>query len=436
MSDLITETTDATFEADVLQSDLPVLLDLWAPWCGPCLALAPMLERIATQYEGRVRVVKYNVDENKGSWERFNVRGIPTLLVFRDGTEVARNAGASASWLNSVLDAAQRKVQPAQAATLRGFGGDAARKAQCLAVLRKAIDAGRLSKPESDGHGPGVTATDCDYVPSRHVTTDPGADCSTVLGVPAALAVLHDHFFESLPADGSDTRFALDWVEAIPVGADLTGVPEAYLQWLMHDPVWGLEHAFPRQGEPRALWKQIVEYRGQKLAGTTPADAIWNALNDRCMEMRRIFRQEENRSEEYLCDCLADIIEFLRNSDGPALATLSDTALSVQRNEMQATRWTEAELALMSSHRSEINELYATLGPRPQEPGDAFEAFAKRVEEIIDPVNAAFEAAHPELDERWEAIAKTRRELRDAAMAAQRQRLLELLRASRPAEGI
>ncbi len=429
MNELITETTDATFDADVLQSDLSVLLDLWAPWCGPCLALAPMLERIATQYEGRVRVVKYNVDENKGSWERFNVRGIPTLLVFRDGAEVARSTAISAPWLNSVLNAAQRNLQPTQAAALRGFGGDAARKAQCLAVLGKAIDAGRLAKPEQN-HS--VMATDCDYVPSRHVTTDPGADYSTVLGVPAALAVLHDRFFESLPADGSDSRFALDWVEAIPVGADLTGVPDAYLQWLMHDPVWGLEHAVPREGEPRALWKQIVEYRGQKLAGTTPPDVSWNALNDRCMEMRRVFREEQNRSGEGIGDCLDSIIEFLRNSDGPALATLSGAAQRRLLSELEPTVVTEEMRALLISHQSATIELIASLGSPRQEPGDENEAHAKRVKELIGQANDAFMAAHPELLE----VQKTLMEAVTGMTTAQGEHLLESLRASQPREQI
>jgi thioredoxin len=85
--------TDATFAADVEHSPLPVLLDMWAPWCGPCHIMAPVLEELAAEMTGRVRVGKLNVDENPVTAERFNVRSIPTLLVFKGGREVDRIVG-------------------------------------------------------------------------------------------------------------------------------------------------------------------------------------------------------------------------------------------------------------------------------------------------------------------------------------------------------
>jgi thioredoxin 1 len=85
MASDVTQVTDASFEGEVLQSNIPVLVDFWAEWCRPCHVLAPVVEGIAQQYRGRLKVVKLNVDENLTTSGRYNIRGIPTLLLFKAG---------------------------------------------------------------------------------------------------------------------------------------------------------------------------------------------------------------------------------------------------------------------------------------------------------------------------------------------------------------
>lgn len=93
MSDMTKAVTDASFDAEVLKSQQPVLVDFWAEWCGPCRALAPKLEEVASEMKDKVRIVKVNVDENEETPRRYGVRGIPALLLFKGGQEVGQLVG-------------------------------------------------------------------------------------------------------------------------------------------------------------------------------------------------------------------------------------------------------------------------------------------------------------------------------------------------------
>ena len=105
MSDNIVHTNDGDFEKDVLQSEKPALVDFWAEWCGPCKMIAPLLDEAADNYADRLTVVKLNVDENPNTAQKFGIRSIPTLILFKDGNVQAQKLGAmSKSQLTDFLD--------------------------------------------------------------------------------------------------------------------------------------------------------------------------------------------------------------------------------------------------------------------------------------------------------------------------------------------
>lgn len=104
-SELIKHVNDASFDGDVLKSDSPVLVDYWAEWCGPCKMIAPILDEISGEYEGKLKVAKMNVDENTETPAKYGIRGIPTLMLFKNGAVVATKVGAlSKSQLASFIE--------------------------------------------------------------------------------------------------------------------------------------------------------------------------------------------------------------------------------------------------------------------------------------------------------------------------------------------
>ena len=105
MSNTISHLTDETFEEEVIQSNLPVLVDYWAEWCGPCKMIAPILDSLTAEYAGKLKISKLNIDDNQKTPQKYGVRGIPTLMIFKNGNVEATKVGAlSKSQLTAFID--------------------------------------------------------------------------------------------------------------------------------------------------------------------------------------------------------------------------------------------------------------------------------------------------------------------------------------------
>lgn len=105
---MVAEVTDANFETEVLKSELPVLVDFWAPWCGPCRALAPVIEEIANDYNGKLKVLKLNTDENPKTAQSYRISGIPSLIVYKNGQPVEQVVGAVPK--NTISSAVEKHI--------------------------------------------------------------------------------------------------------------------------------------------------------------------------------------------------------------------------------------------------------------------------------------------------------------------------------------
>lgn len=105
---MATQVTDGNFEQEVLKSPVPVLVDFWAPWCGPCRAMGPIIDELAVEFDGKVKICKMNVDENSASPSRYGIRAIPTLILFKDGEVVDQSTGAVSK--SSIKDMIAKKV--------------------------------------------------------------------------------------------------------------------------------------------------------------------------------------------------------------------------------------------------------------------------------------------------------------------------------------
>ncbi|MGS0979230.1 thioredoxin [Burkholderia glumae] len=271
--------TEASFEADVTLNSRPVLIDFWAEWCGPCKALAPTLEKVARNFEGKVDIVKVNVDEHPGLRERFGVRGIPALVLMNGADEAGRIVGNRtatqlASYLDAHLGTATQLAKPA--VTLSAFGGDAQLKAERIARLRDYLEL-KQADPNTPMWPEKVTGA-LAFVAG---TSDPD-ECAVALGMPTDVLETVRMLSSYRGTNFNAAVFVADWLESVLVGANLSALPRRLLNAVLASPV--LSDTLGGDAALLAIRGEVAALHAAEMDGSHQADARWAAVAQAAQE--------------------------------------------------------------------------------------------------------------------------------------------------------
>ena len=407
MSDLLPETTSTAFATDVLESDIPVLVDFWAPWCGPCIALAPKLEALAAQFAGSLRIVKLNIDEHPEISTRFAVRSIPTLVAFRQGEIAATLTGPSISRLRVLAeDLAGAPPSPLQSTPLAqvatrlpvsSFAGDVAVKAAALHRLAEDVIPRRVK-------------------PSDVIGGEKG-QFQASLGLPEGLGQLIDLLFQTVAKDKDeqpDRAPIIRLFEAIPVGADLRSVLPATVHWLVYDAQWGVgRHLQDEVG--KALFARMTALHDKDLSADTDADAqalaSWQRLARDVVSYvdasrRALGDSPDDRAQPGRAPLLLDLFEKLTLPLGQMdLMGLPMNVVQLALHDYEAfPGWSDEEEGKVKAiNRTLLDEAVASLGrPQKGEP-EATEAWFREYRERNRQAKAVLRAEEPEFWARYDA---------------------------------
>ncbi|MGF6573692.1 thioredoxin [Paraburkholderia sp. GAS333] len=217
------DVTEASFDADVVSNSRPVLVDLWAEWCGPCKALSPTLKKVSEQFVGTVDFVKVNVDENASIRDRFGVRGIPTLLLLDKGVEVGRVVGSrSAAQLAKFIDGylgTSTELPKLDASQLKAFNGNPAKKQEIVASLRSLLSRKHANLSEAMWEG------DLSGAIQFAANTADMDDCALSLGIASDVLSVVETLSTYRGTHIGAAEFVTGWLDAVEIGATLTAIP-------------------------------------------------------------------------------------------------------------------------------------------------------------------------------------------------------------------
>jgi hypothetical protein len=357
--------------------------------------MTPMLERIATQHEGKLRIFKYNVDQNSDSMNRFKLRGVPTLIAYRAGEEIGRHVGGGASGLKLLLE--DLLAEPASRTDLgaKTFGSDPARKARCVARVRQAMADGRLGGQQQEQSG--------DNLPSTIAGGQmPDGGSLDVLRLPPAIDALYNHLYELLSAETSGAQFAVDFLDAVPAGVDLRAVASDYLLWMLND----LIVQIPVEGEGALILTKLIELHRNEANSDPVSPSQWETL--------RVHIEEKistaDRQNASILSTISLVVKPASSLPPAAFFALIQTAVSLRVVHVASTWWTVEEAKVFDNTNRSMAPFMKTLGPAPEDT-EALMEYERKKQHFIDEAWSKAYAICPTLEKqrklRLDAIVKT-----------------------------
>lgn len=368
--------TEVSFEEDIISNKLPVLLDFWAEWCGPCKSLMPTLEKVSREYAGKVDFMKVNVDENASVQNKFSVRGIPTLILFKEGREVARSVGPkSATQLARFVDAQlgiESNISAQTPTTFSAFGGNVSFKEAVLANLRAHISA-KAEKPQE------AMWDDPLIGPLRVAVGEADMEkCVTKLGIPDEVAVTAEMLSTYRGTHLEAAGFVAKWLDSVPVGANLQPVSSSLVVRVLKEKT--LEDYIAGDPALQSLRDRLVYLHLANVQGKAPTEAEWRAAREACDEQGSATSRWRRRAIGTVLSSIA----CRPDSDSHAVANFVFRVASLRRNELQhLNSWSADDESTMATLANQIGAAAKQAGEKPPYGEQMLERIAEIEPQII-----------------------------------------------------
>jgi thioredoxin len=404
----IVDVNEANFAAEVEQSSLPVFIDFWAPWCGPCKGLEPTFKQLAETYREQIKFVKVNADDNAALMKRFKVRGLPTLLLLRDGQVVEKAGVPTKSALANLLDKHVQQPVALKAApqrSFRAFHGDAAVRESVVTRLRERIQRMRIVQQAHEQR----------YGLMSGALHDEGFEgllaFENALGIPGQVGQLqetvHGFLLQEHEIDGFKVKglqpphdvWPLDWWLAIPPGADLQLLPSHFIAWLLLDRSAEI-YPYAVSEDARGVMASLANLHARYARGDAPTDAQWRAVRNAAGDLVKREKPAGQEADEGTPQTTLMSIEILAwpvHELDHALAQAVNWLHSVVseravRAAYTAEQWAERE-APRKTHQEEMDRLVKWYGDKNVSKIEDTEALSAQDRKALEERKEALEEA-------------------------------------------